>query len=165
MGHSLGVVSAIMLSNFYLVQIDGLIFLSAARTVRPGVYTKMSTATKLKILFSSILKPSKPVISYYRDGITGLDDPLFNFKYTLRFMKIFSPEKIAFPEKLNIPVILGIGEHDELFTIEAAQTFFEEIPSDDKKFIIMPGAKHAELPEDSWKELIEWLISTFKLEQ
>jgi len=165
MGHSLGVLSAIMISNFYLDQINGLILLSAARTVRPGVYAKMSTPTKLKILFSSILKPSKPVISYYRDGIMGLDDPLFNFKYTLRFMKIFSPEKVAFPEKLNIPVVLGIGEHDELFTIEAAQAFFEEIPSDDKKFIIMPGAKHAELPEESWKELIDWLISKFKLGQ
>jgi len=165
MGHSLGVLSAIMVSNFYLDQINGLIFLSAARTTRPGVYTKMSTITKLKILFSSIFKPKKPVISYYRDGMTGLDDPLFNFNYTLRFMKIFNPEKLAFPEQLNLPVVLGIGEHDEIFTIEAAQAFFDEIPSDDKKFIIMPGAKHAELPEDSWKELIVWLISTFKLEQ
>ena len=76
LGHSLGVITALIASNNHLENIDGLILLSAARTVRPGIYPKMPFAKKLKTLFSSIIKPSKPVISYHRDGMLGLDDPL-----------------------------------------------------------------------------------------
>jgi len=162
LGHSLGVMTAIYASNHFLEEIDGLIFLSAARTMRPGIYAKISFFKKLKILFSSLFKPSKPIISYQREGMTGLNDPLYNFKYTLRFMKIFNLNEVNFPEHLDIPVLLVIGEKDELFTIESARLLFDEIPSENKKFIILTGAKHAEFPPDSWKELIEWLISTFK---
>jgi len=162
LGHSLGVMTAIYASNHFLEEIDGLILLSAARTMRPGIYAKISIFKKLKILFNSLFKPSKPVISYKREGMTGLNDPLYNFKYTLRFMRIFNLNEVRFPEHLGIPVLLGIGENDELFTIESARALFEEIPSKKKKFIILAGAKHAEFPPDSWKELIEWLNSTFK---
>jgi len=163
LGHSLGVITALIASNFYLKEIGGLILLSAAREVRPGVYKKMSISTKLKILLSSIIKPSKPVISYYRDGMTGLNNPLYNFKYTLRFMKNFSVKKLNFPDKFEIPIVIGIGEHDEIFSVESARSFFDEIPSENKRFIVLLGAKHAEFPEGSWKELINWLSSTFKL--
>ncbi len=163
LGHSLGALTALIASNFYLREISGLILLSAAREVRPGVYNKMSISTKLKILLSSIIKPSKPVISYYRNGMTGLNDPLYNFKYTLRFMKILNAKKLNIPDKFEIPIALGIGEHDEIFTIESGRSFFDEIPSENKRFIVLPGAKHAEFPEGSWKELINWLSSTFKL--
>jgi len=163
LGHSLGVLTALIASNFYLDQINGLILLSAARETRPGIYKKLSLLKKLKILFSSIIIPKKPIISYYRDGMTGLDDPLFNFKYTLRFMRIFDAKKLSFPENLNVPVILGVGENDEIFTVESARSLFDEIPSNNKKFIVLPGAKHAEFPESSWYELINWLISNFQL--
>lgn len=163
LGHSLGVFTALLASNYYLKEISGLILISAAKETKPGVYNKMAISTKLKILLSSIIKPSKPIISYYRDGMTGLNDPLYNFKYTLRFMKNFSIKKLNFPDKFEIPVALAIGEHDELFSVESARSFFDEIPSENKKFIVLPGAKHAEFPEGSWKELIAWLLSTFKL--
>ena len=163
LGHSLGVITAFIALNNYLEKINGIILLSAARTTRPGVYTKIPLTKKLKILFSSILKPSKAVISYKRDGMLGLDDPLFNFKYTLRFMKIFKADDINFPPDLNIPIILGIGEHDELFSVESARAFFEEIPAKNKKFIILPGAKHAIIPVNSLVELIDWLKNNFEL--
>ncbi len=163
LGHSLGALTALIASNFYLKEISGLILISAAREVRPGVYKKMSISTKLKILLSSIIKPSKPIISYYRDGMTGLNDPLYNFKYTLRFMKILNVKKLNIPDKFEIPIALGIGEHDEIFSVESARSFFDEIPSENKRFIVLPGAKHAEFPEGSWSELINWLSSTFKL--
>jgi len=156
LGHSLGVITALIASNFYLKEINGLILISAAREAKPGVYNKMSISTKLKILLSSIIKPSKPIISYYRDGMTGVNDPLYNFKYTLRFMKIFNVKKLKIPDKFEIPIAIAIGEHDEIFTVESARSFFDEIPSENK-------AKHAEFPEGSWKELINWLSSTFKL--
>ena len=162
LGHSLGVLTALIASNFYLKEISGLILISAAREAKPGVYNKMSISTKLKILSSSIIKPNKPIISYYRDGMTGLNDPLYNFKYTLRFMKIFNVKKLTIPDKFEIPIAIAIGEHDEIFSVESARSFFDEIPSENKRFIVLPGAKHAEFPEGSWSELINWLLSTFK---
>ncbi|MFX1537010.1 MAG: alpha/beta hydrolase [Promethearchaeota archaeon] len=160
-GHSLGVVSAIVAINHCLEDINGTILVSAARTARPGVYPPISTLNKLRILFNSLLFPSKPVVSYYREGMTGLNDPLFNFRYTLRFMKIFSAKGLQFPEKLDFPVFVSLGEHDELFTVEAAREFFNEIPSDNKEFYVVPGAKHAEFPEGSWKQLVTWLKTNF----
>jgi alpha-beta hydrolase superfamily lysophospholipase len=162
LGHSLGVITALKASNFYLKEISGLILISAAKEAKLGVYKKMSISTKLKILLSSIIKPSKPIISYFRDGMTGVNDPLYNFKYTLRFMKIFNVKKLNIPDKFEIPIAIAIGEHDEIFSVESARSFFDEIPSENKKFIILLGAKHAEFPEGSWSELINWLLSTFK---
>jgi len=164
-GHSLGVVTTIIALNNFQADIDGVILLSAAREVRPGVYPKMSLAKKLKILFSSLIQPSKPVVSYQREGMLGLDDPLFNFKYTLRFMKILGVDNAIFPPDLTIPVILGVGDSDELFSVDTARSLFDEIPSDNKKFIVLPGARHAVFPEGVFKELIDWLISNFKLKQ
>ena len=163
LGHSLGVITAVIASNNHLENISGLILLSAARVVRPGIYPEMPFTKKLKIFFNSIIKPSKPVIYYHRDGMLGLDDPLYNFNYTLRFMKIYKADDVVFPLNLNIPILLGIGEHDELFTIESARSFFDEIPAKNKKFIILPGAKHAVFPDGSWYEIIDWLISNFKI--
>ena len=93
--------------------------------------------------------------------MTGLDDPLFNFKYTLRFMKIFDAKKLNTTEKLKIPVILGVGDQDEIFTVESAQKLLDEIPSDNKKFFIISGGKHAVFPEEGFIPLINWLKETF----
>ncbi|MFX1516495.1 MAG: alpha/beta fold hydrolase [Promethearchaeota archaeon] len=161
LGHSLGVLSALLSINHCLKDVNGLILLSAARTFRPGVYPTVSFIIKLKILLSSIIFPSKPVIQYYREGMVGRDDPLFNFKYTFRFMKIFRSDDLKIPEKLIFPVFVGLGEHDELFTVEAGQALFDEIPSDDKEFIVFPGTKHAEFPEESMNRLVTWLQEKF----
>jgi alpha-beta hydrolase superfamily lysophospholipase len=161
LGHSLGVLSALFSINHCLKDISGLILLSAARTFRPGVYPTISVVEKLKILFSSILFPSKPVVNYYRDGMQGTDDPLFNFKYTFRFMKIFRANDLTISEKLEFPVFIGIGEHDELFTVEASKALHDEIPCDDKQFYVFPGAKHAEFPERSMERITTWLKNKF----
>ena len=162
LGHSLGVFNALIAAKNTNEKIDGLILLSAGTSVRPGAYKSLSVLQKLKILFSSIISPSKPVINYYREGIQGLDDPLFNFKYTLRFMKLFSIKKFDLSEKLELPIILGVGELDELFSVESAKSLLEDINSDDKVFFTMPGAKHAEgFTSESFKELQSWLISKF----
>ena len=161
LGHSLGVLAAGFVSIHYPEDIDGLILLSAGREVKPGVYSPLSIKTKLKILFCSIFSPSKPVINYYRDGMTGLDDPLFNFKYTLRFIKIFNPKKFKIIEKLNMPVILGIGEQDEIFSIKSAEDLLNEIPCDNKEFFVMKGTKHAEFAPKSFEPLISWINQNF----
>lgn len=164
LGHSLGVLSAFIALNYCLEDINGLILMSAGTEKRPGVYTPLSTKEKLKILFSSIFSPSKPVISYKRDGMIGLDDPLFNFKYTLRFMKIFKifdVKSLKTTEKLKIPIILGVGDQDQIFTVESAQKLFDEIPGDNKKFFVISGGTHTDFPEEGFVPLINWLEETF----
>ncbi|MHA2247553.1 MAG: alpha/beta hydrolase [Candidatus Hodarchaeales archaeon] len=164
LGHSLGVLSAITALNHCLEDIDGLILSSLARTVKPGVYPPISIGKKLKILFSSIFFPRRPVISYYREGMLGLDDPLFNFNYTLRFMKISgvsNPNDVKFPNKLNFPIFYSIGEQDELFEVESCKNLFAEIPCENKEFFVIQGAKHAEFPEGSWIRLVAWLNENF----
>ncbi|MHA2287771.1 MAG: alpha/beta hydrolase [Promethearchaeota archaeon] len=162
LGHSLGVLNALIAKTNSREKIDGLILLSAGTIVKPGVYKERTLAEKLKILVSSIFRPSKPVIKYYREGILGLDDPLFNFNYTLRFMKFVNFQDLDLSKDIGCPVILGVGEHDELFSIESAQALLDAIPSKDKKFYVMPDAKHAiEFTEKAYGELKSWLISKY----
>ena len=162
LGHSLGVLTALLTKMNSDEKIDGLILLSAGKTVKPGVYKNPSVLQKLKILVSSIFRPSKPVISYYREGILGLDDPLFNFKYTLRFMRLVGFKDVDLSEEIDCPILLGVGENDELFSVESAQSLLDELPCKDKRFFIMPGAKHAiEFTEESFKETKSWLNDKF----
>ena len=162
LGHSLGVLTALITKRNSNEKIDGLILLSAGKTFNPGVYKNPSVLQKLKILISSIFFPSKPVINYYREGISGLDDPLFNFKYTLRFMRLASFQDLDFSEEIECPVILGVGEHDEIFSVESAQSLLDEIPCEDKTFFIMVGAKHAvEFTEELFGEIKSWLSAKF----
>ena len=161
LGHSLGVVVGAVMLMHMLEEIDGIIFLSAARIMKEGVLKKRSIPTTLKILFSAIFKPSTPTIHYYRDGMLGLDDPLFNFYYTFRFLKMLNPKKVSLPEKIEVPVYVGIGEEDELFAVSSAESFSDEINASNKEFFVIPNGKHAEFPEGSWDHLIEWLRKNF----
>jgi alpha-beta hydrolase superfamily lysophospholipase len=161
LGHSLGVLSSVVALNNCLENIDGAVLLSGARTVRPGVYPQPSRVQKLKIVLSSLASPSKPVIKYGRDGMVGRNDPLFNFRYTLRFMRIAALRQMAFPKTMSFPVFVGVGDSDELFSIEACRELYEEVPSEVKEFHIAVGGKHAEFPQGSWNPLMEWLEKHF----
>ncbi len=161
-GHSLGVLSSIIAVNNCREKIDGLVLLSGARTTRSEAYPGLSLGQKLRILGSSILNPSKPVVHYYRDGMVGHDDPLFNFYYTYRFMKIALIRDFEFPDLENVPVFVGVGDQDELFSVEACHALHDEIPSKDKMFHVMEGAKHAEFPPGSFAPLISWLDTHFQ---
>ncbi|MGY5861848.1 MAG: alpha/beta fold hydrolase [Candidatus Thorarchaeota archaeon] len=162
LGHSLGVLSAVHAMNSCLENIGGVILLSGARTLRPEAYPRISALQKLKIGLWSIVSPSKPVIKYGRDGMVGLDDPLFNFRYTLRFIRMASHKDMNVPKELHIPFFVGIGDSDELFSVDSCRELFEEIPSDSKEFHIFPGGKHAKFPEGSWIPLVNWLGKAFK---
>ena len=93
--------------------------------------------------------------------MVGLDDPLFNFKYTLRFIKIFSHTGLELPEKFSFPILMGIGDQDELFPVEAARELFNDINCNNKEFFVVKDAKHAEFPEGSLSPLVEWLQKNF----
>ena len=161
LGHSLGVLSSVIAFNNCLESIDGSVLLSGARKARPDVYPPMSTTQKLKILLNSVFRPSKPVIEYYRDGMIGLDNPLFNFNYTYRFMKITSDRDFTFPDFGDIPVFVGVGSDDELFSVEDCQAFFDEIPTTDKVFHVAKGGTHSDFPPGSWDPLGTWLDEHF----
>lgn len=161
-GHSLGVVISAIIANQFPEQVDGLILLSAARKVRDGAYSKRAFTTTVKILFWSIIKPDKPVIHYYREGLRGIGDPLFNFYYTLRFLKAINPNEFDFPEVMTYPVFVGVGEHDELFSVDATKALYEEICSKNKEFAILLGAKHAHFGETSFDSMYNWIKNTFE---
>ncbi|MHA2066729.1 MAG: alpha/beta hydrolase [Candidatus Thorarchaeota archaeon] len=160
-GHSLGIVSSMFAMKHCLKNIGGSVLLSGGVAPRAGVVREMSLAQKIKILFSSIFTPSKPVVKYEREGMVGLDDPLFNFRYTLRFLRMVRFEDIDFPEKLDFPVFVGIGDSDELFSVDSCRELFEGIPSDSKEFYVAEDAKHAEFPDGAWDPLVDWVDRNF----
>lgn len=178
LGHSLGALTAVMAVKSSPRDIDGLVLLSAAKKVRPGVYSKPKTGATLKALLGVALLRGSPLIEYRREGMLGLEDPLFNFGYSARFYTVMygvgalsvmrmlgsglidSPN-LSFEGKLGIPLMVGVGDHDELFSIEAAKEFYEGIDCDDKEFFVITGARHAVFPRDGWGPLVGWLGRKF----
>ncbi len=173
LGHSLGALNAIVAENAFPERIDGLVLISAAGQIRRGVYAKPKGRALLKTLIGVSLLRHRPMIEYRRAGMMGEGDPLFNFAYSARFMSVLfgapalavarmfregqieSPN-LRFGAKLAGPLVVGVGEQDEIFSVEAARTFFESIPCDDKEFLVVPGAKHAVFPPGSWGGLVAW---------
>lgn len=178
LGHSLGALNAILAVNAFPDRVDGLVLVSAARQVRPGVYAKPKGMALLKTLLGATLLRHRALIPYRRAGMTGVDDPLFNFAYSARFMSVLfgapamavakmfregnldSPN-LRFRDKLRVPLLVGVGDQDELFSEESARTFFDSIEADDKEFVVIPGAKHAVFPPGSWTPLLTWARTRF----
>ena len=161
LGHSLGVASAICATNAIPNDISGLILLSGAYEGKKGLTKPPTFFQKTKIIASSILRPSYQVVEYYRDGMTGSKDPLFNFRYTLRFLTMLDVKKLRLPENLNIPVLVGAGEKDELFDTDKVKEFYNAIPGNKKEFLVMKGATHARIPVECWEEIVSWLNKNF----
>ena len=63
--------------------------------------------------------------------------------------------------RLDIPVLVGVGDQDEIFPVDSARAFFEGIGCSRKEFIVIPGGRHAAFPEGSWSQLIAWLRRSF----
>ncbi|HXY46464.1 MAG TPA: alpha/beta fold hydrolase [Thermoplasmata archaeon] len=174
LGHSLGVLSAIRAQQLRPADVNGLILLSAARKVRPGVLGSASGIQVLKALVAVGILRGTPLIGYRREGMIGLDDPLFNFRYSARFYTVLygagalrvarmfrsgdvdSP-RLRFDGKLRIPLLVGVGDQDELFPSESVREFWQGIDCDAKEFLLIPNARHAVFPKDAWGPLIDWL--------
>ena len=157
LGHSLGVAAAIYCTQEVPDQIDGLVLLSGGYRGKKGVREEPALLQKLHILSNSLVRPGKPVVHYFREGMTGKDDPLYNFSYTLRFLTMVDREMLDLPESLDIPVLVAVGDEDELFEVEAVREVFEDVPSPNKDFMVLEGAAHARFPEDSWESVADWL--------
>jgi alpha-beta hydrolase superfamily lysophospholipase len=161
MGHSLGVASAICAADTVPNEIAGLILLSGAYEGRKGLTKPVPLFTQLRILSSSIFRPSYPAVEYYRDGMSVSKDTLWNYRYTLRFLTMMDVKKLRLPKTMNVPVLVGVGDHDELFAIDKVQDFYNMIPGNQKEFMVMKNATHAKIPLEDWEEIVAWLDKTY----
>jgi acylglycerol lipase len=161
LGHSLGVASAICAANAIPNQISGLVLLSGAYEGRKGLSAPPTLFEKTKILATSIIRPSYQAVEYYRKGMTISNDSLFNFRYTLRFLTMLDVKQLRLPENLNIPVLVGVGDADELFEVDKVKEFFDLVPGNKKEFIVMKNTTHANIPVESWEQVAGWLDNTF----
>ena len=88
-------------------------------------------------------------------------DTLFTFRYTLRFMTMLDVKKLRLPPTMNIPVLVGVGDKDELFEVDKVRDFYNLIPGDKKTFLIMKNATHAKIRPENWAEVVDWLDRLF----
>lgn len=161
LGHSLGVASSICVANAVPDEIAGLILLSGAYEGKKGVASEPTLFEKGRVLANSIFRPSYQAYEYYRKGMTVTKDSLFNFRYTLRFLTMLNVKELRLPKTLQIPILVGIGDKDELFTIEKVKKFYDLIPSHKKEFLIMKNSTHAKINLESWQEVVVWLDKTY----
>lgn len=162
MGHSLGVAAAICAADTVPGDIAGLVLLSGAYEGRKGVSKPLSFFQQARLASCAILRPSYRAAEYYREGMTVSDDTLWNYRYTPRFLMMLDVKKLRLPADLNIPVLVGVGDKDELFAVDKVRDFYDMVPGDKKEFLVMKGASHARIPVESWEEVVAWLDKTFK---
>jgi acylglycerol lipase len=161
LGHSLGVASAICAADAVPDEISGLILLSGAYVGRKGLTKPPTLFQKSKLLASSIFRPSYQAVEYYRDGMNVSKDTLWTYRYTLRFLTMMDVKQLRLPSNLNIPVLVGVGDRDELFEVDKVKDFYNLVPGDKKEFLVMKNATHARIPLESWEEIVAWLDKRF----
>jgi len=178
MGHSLGVLAAVVATKESPTLVDGVVLVSGAKKVRTGVLSKPSAGAMLKTLIGVAILRGTPLIEYRREGQVGFDDPLFDFHYSARFysvlygagaLKVMSmmgkgmvdSPNLTFGSKLQVPLFVAVGDSDELFTVDGVREFCDGIDCDDKEFHAIPGARHAVWPPGSFSPLVEWLKAKY----
>lgn len=161
MGHSLGVASAMVTANANPHELAGLILLSGAYEGRPGLNTPPTTFEKLKLLSVAVFRPSFAAAEYYRKGMIVSQDPLTNYRYTVRFLTMLDVKKLRLQNTDNIPVLVGAGDEDELFEVQKVKDLYDLIPGDKKEFLVMKNTTHAKIPPESWQQIVDWLDRTF----
>ena len=160
-GHSLGVASAICAANLVPEEISGLVLLSGAYEGKKGVAREPSFLEKARFFSGALLRPSYQIYEYYREGMTVTQDSLFNLHYTPRFLMMLDVKELKLPTDMNVPVLVGVGDSDELFAVEKVREFYDMIPGGQKEFMVMPNTTHAVIPLESWMMVVDWLDRTF----
>ena len=62
---------------------------------------------------------------------------------------------------MNLPVLVGVGDKDELFDIDKVKAFYDLVPGDKKEFMVMKDTNHANIPLESWQKMVVWLNKNF----
>ena len=162
MGHSLGVAAAMSVAESIPEELAGVVVLSGAYEGKSGnSIDQISLFQKMRIISSSIFRPSRQAVEYYREGMLGMDDPLFNYKYTLRFLTMLDVTQLYIPENTTARVLVGTGDQDELFEVEKVRELYDMIPVENKEFLVWKGATHAEISREHWEQIVDWLDRNF----
>lgn len=161
LGHSLGVAAAICAADTVPGDIAGLVLLSGAYEGRKNVTKPMSTYQKLKLVSSAIFRPDYRAVEYYREGMTVTEDTLFNFRYTPRFVTMLDVKKLRIPATMDVPVLVAVGDKDELFEVDKVKDFYDLVPGTHKEFLVMKNTTHAKIPRESWEQVVAWLDKTY----
>ena len=161
LGHSLGVASAMVTANAAPNELAGLVLLSGAYEGRKGLNTPPTLYEQLKLVSSAAFRPSYAAAEYYRKGMIVSNDPLTNYRYTVRFLTMLDVKQLRLKNTANIPVLVGAGDQDELFEVEKVRELYDLIPGDKKEFLVMKNATHAKIPKERWEEIVAWLDRTF----
>ena len=161
LGHSLGVATAMLTANQVPDEISGLVLLSGAYEGRKGVSKEPTLLDKARFFASAVVRPSHQSYEYYREGMTVTKDSLFNLHYTPRFLMMLDVKTLRLPANMNVPVLVGIGDGDELFAVEKVREFYDLVPGDQKEFVVMPNTTHAVIPRESWMMVVDWLDRTY----
>jgi len=161
-GHSLGVAAAMCAADAIPEELAGVVLLSGAYEGKTGnSMDRISLFQKLRIIASSVFRPSHQAVEYYREGMLGMNDPLFNYKYTLRFLTMLDVNQLRIHENMKAPVLVGIGDQDELFDVDKVRELYDLIPGFNKEFMVWKGATHAEISREHWEQIVEWLDRSF----
>jgi acylglycerol lipase len=161
LGHSLGVASAMCTANAIPDEVAGLVLLSGAYEGRKGLNVPPTLYDKIRLVATAIFRPSYQAAEYYRKGMIISNDPLTNYRYTVRFLTMLDVKKLRLVNSLNIPVLVGAGDRDELFEVDKVREFFDLIPGDKKEFLVMKNTSHAKIPPESWQQVVSWLDKTY----
>lgn len=162
LGHSLGVASAICATNSIPNEIAGVVLLSGAYEGRKGLSAPPTMFEKARFLASAVFRPSHQSFEYYRKGMTVTKDSLFNFRYTPRFLTMLDVKTLRIQKDMNIPVLVGAGDEDELFEVEKVKELYDLVPGNKKEFLVMNKTTHAKIPVESWEQVVSWLNKTFQ---
>ncbi|MFD2035421.1 alpha/beta hydrolase [Belliella marina] len=165
LGHSLGVAASFTVANAVPYEIAGLVLLSGAYEGRDGLSKPPSFLDKVRFVASAIFRPSHQSVDYYREGMTVLQDSLFTMKYTPRFLMMLDVRTLRLPDDMNIPVLVGIGDNDELFTVEKVKELYDLIPGNKKEFLVMENTTHSIIPRESWMQVVDWLDRSFVISE
>lgn len=74
-------------------------------------------------------------------------------------------KQLRLPKDLNIPVLVGIGDKNELFDIDKVKEFYNAVPDNKKEFLVMENTTHARISVESWEKIVVWLNKTLVSEQ
>lgn len=179
LGHSLGALCAIVAVQHGAADLRGLVLLSVGTRVRTAAYGRPSWTRRLNVLLGVTLRTGSPLIEYRRDGMMGVGDPLFNFRYSARFFAtlygipvgrlarmlrsgVLDSPHLRFDRPIGIPLFVAVGDQDELFSVDAARELFARIEAEDRTFSVVPGARHAAFPAGSTDPLVRWLNERFR---
>jgi alpha-beta hydrolase superfamily lysophospholipase len=165
MGHSLGMAAAICAAEAVPDEIAGVVLLSGAYEGKAGNSVDLlSFFQKARILSSAVLRPSHQAVEYYRDDMPGLNDPLNSYKYTFRFLTMLDVKQLHLPEILDVPVLVAVGDQDEMFEVDKVREFFDQVPQTNKELLVWKGATHAVISREHWEQIVDWLDRKFPVE-